>query len=120
LSRSELEKLEKIKARKRYLEAVAAGKTEQSKKDLARLAEVRKRRELASLTRKKADEDTNAEAQHAALNAGVTQEEIITYSALEIKKMKPQKLKEELKKRDLSTQGTKTDLINRLLEACQN
>jgi hypothetical protein len=53
-------------------------------------------------------------------DAGVTQEEIITYSALEIKKMKPQKLKEELKKRDLSTQGTKTDLINRLLEACQN
>nr|XP_042131186.1 28 kDa heat- and acid-stable phosphoprotein-like [Peromyscus maniculatus bairdii] len=54
LSRREREEIEKQKARERYMKMHLAGKTEQAKADLARLAIIRKQREEA--TRKKEEE----------------------------------------------------------------
>lgn len=55
LSRKQREEMQKEAARRRYEELHKAGKTDEAKADLARLAEVKKRREEA--TKKKADEE---------------------------------------------------------------
>ncbi|MBN3306867.1 HAP28 protein, partial [Amia calva] len=54
LSRKEREEIEKQKAKERYMKMHLAGKTEQAKADLARLAIIRKQREDAA--RKKEEE----------------------------------------------------------------
>ncbi|XP_072205823.1 28 kDa heat- and acid-stable phosphoprotein [Excalfactoria chinensis] len=54
LSRREREEIEKQKAKERYMKMHLAGKTEQAKADLARLAIIRKQREEAA--RKKEEE----------------------------------------------------------------
>ncbi|XP_034047196.1 pdgfa associated protein 1b [Thalassophryne amazonica] len=64
LSRREREELEKQKAKERFLKAHMAGKTDQAKADLARLAIIRKQREEAA--RKKEEEKKAKEAAAAA------------------------------------------------------
>ncbi|XP_015215970.2 pdgfa associated protein 1b isoform X1 [Lepisosteus oculatus] len=67
LSRREREEIEKQKAKERYMKMHLAGKTEQAKADLARLAIIRKQREDAA--RKKEDERKAKEAVTAAAAA---------------------------------------------------
>ncbi|XP_070811224.1 28 kDa heat- and acid-stable phosphoprotein [Pituophis catenifer annectens] len=57
LSRREREEIEKQKAKERYMKMHLAGKTEQAKADLARLAIIRKQREEAA---KKKEEERRA------------------------------------------------------------
>uniref|UniRef100_A0A8C1H1U1 Pdgfa associated protein 1b n=1 Tax=Cyprinus carpio TaxID=7962 RepID=A0A8C1H1U1_CYPCA len=59
-----LEEIEKQKAKERYMKMHLAGKTDQAKADLARLAIIRKQREEAA--RKKEEERKAAEAAAAA------------------------------------------------------
>ncbi|XP_056609627.1 pdgfa associated protein 1b [Triplophysa dalaica] len=67
LSRREREEVEKQKAKERYMKMHLAGKTDQAKADLARLAIIRKQREEAS--RKKEEERKAKEAAQAAAAA---------------------------------------------------
>ncbi|XP_048847427.1 pdgfa associated protein 1b [Brienomyrus brachyistius] len=67
LSRREREEIEKQKAKERYMKMHLAGKTEQAKADLARLAIVRKQREEAA--RKKEEERKVKESAAAAAAA---------------------------------------------------
>lgn len=60
LSRKQREELEKQAARRRYEELHKAGKTDEAKADLARLEEVKKRREEAA--KKRADEEAEQKA----------------------------------------------------------
>ncbi|XP_028267783.1 pdgfa associated protein 1b [Parambassis ranga] len=69
LSRREREELEKQKAKERYMKMHLAGKTDQAKADLARLAIIRKQREEAA--RKKEEEKKAKEAAAAAATRGV-------------------------------------------------
>ena len=99
---------------------------DEAKKDLARLAEIKARREAAK--KKKEDEKKAEEAAAAATKAAAAaadddddssdDSEVEELDMREIKKMKPPTLKEHLKKRGLSTQGNKKDLIKRLTDAC--
>ncbi|XP_052406789.1 pdgfa associated protein 1b isoform X2 [Carassius gibelio] len=67
LSRREREEIEKQKAKERYMKMHLAGKTDQAKADLARLAIIRKQREDAA--RKKEEERKAKEATQAAAAA---------------------------------------------------
>ncbi|XP_072532443.1 pdgfa associated protein 1b [Salminus brasiliensis] len=67
LSRREREEIEKQKAKERYMKMHLAGKTDQAKADLARLAIIRKQREEAA--RKKDEERKAKEAAAAAAAA---------------------------------------------------
>ncbi|XP_036409030.1 pdgfa associated protein 1b isoform X1 [Megalops cyprinoides] len=67
LSRREREEIEKQKAKERYMKMHLAGKTDQAKADLARLAIIRKQREEAA--RKKEEERKAKEAAAAAAAA---------------------------------------------------
>nr|XP_055047338.1 pdgfa associated protein 1b [Misgurnus anguillicaudatus] len=67
LSRREREEIEKQKAKERYMKMHLAGKTDQAKADLARLAIIRKQREDAA--RKKEEERKAKEAAQAAAAA---------------------------------------------------
>uniref|UniRef100_A0A8B9ZNI7 PDGFA associated protein 1 n=1 Tax=Anas zonorhyncha TaxID=75864 RepID=A0A8B9ZNI7_9AVES len=67
LSRREREEIEKQKAKERYMKMHLAGKTEQAKADLARLAIIRKQREEAA--RKKEEERKAKDAREICANA---------------------------------------------------
>lgn len=67
LSRREREEIEKQKAKERYMKMHLAGKTDQAKADLARLAIIRKQREEAA--RKKEEDRKTKEAAQAAAAA---------------------------------------------------
>ncbi|XP_061893049.1 pdgfa associated protein 1b [Entelurus aequoreus] len=67
LSRREREEIEKLKAKERYMKMHLAGKTDQAKADLARLAIIRKQREDAA--KKKEGEKKAKEAKEAAAAA---------------------------------------------------
>ncbi|XP_053708594.1 pdgfa associated protein 1b [Synchiropus splendidus] len=67
LSRREREEIEKQKAKERYMKLHLAGKTDQAKADLARLAIIRKQREEAA--KKKEEEKKAKEAAAAAAMA---------------------------------------------------
>jgi len=69
LSRREREEIEKQKAKERYMKMHLAGKTEQAKADLARLAIIRKQREEAA--RKKEEEYGTFQTSYSCL--GFTQ-----------------------------------------------
>jgi hypothetical protein len=131
------------------------GETAEAKADLARLAEVRKRREEAKIAREKAearnklleaglpvasddedDSDSEEEEDEAPKKAKLSSEkkaanlakkraaakedspsdDLPVLTSIEIKKLKPDMLKEHLKKRGLSLQGQKKELITRLSE----
>lgn len=66
LSRREREEIEKQKAKERYMKMHLAGKTDQAKADLARLAIIRKQREEAA---RKKDEERKAKEEAAAAAA---------------------------------------------------
>ncbi|KAM9394017.1 pdgfa associated protein 1b [Pholidichthys leucotaenia] len=68
LSRREREEIEKQKAKERYLKLHMAGKTDQAKADLARLAIIRKQREEAA---KKKEEEKKAKEAAAAAARGI-------------------------------------------------
>lgn len=117
LSRREREAIEAAKRKAAYMEKHRRGETDQAKKDLARLAAIRKRREeearrreevnaAKSKGKRRKDEDSDSE------------EEIASLTNREIKKMNPTKLKAELKLRNQPTQGNKKALQNRLLDWC--
>lgn len=68
LSRREREEIEKQKAKERYMKMHLAGKTDQAKADLARLAIIRKQREEAA---KKKEEEKKAKDAAAAAARGI-------------------------------------------------
>lgn len=68
LSRREREEIEKQKAKERYMKMHLAGKTDQAKADLARLAIIRKQREDAA---KKKEEERKAKEAAAAAAKGM-------------------------------------------------
>ncbi|CAG5897509.1 pdgfa associated protein 1b isoform 2-T2 [Menidia menidia] len=68
LSRREREELEKQKAKERYMKMHLAGKTDQAKADLARLAIIRKQREEAA---KKKEEEKKAKEAAVAATRGM-------------------------------------------------
>ncbi|XP_043945290.1 28 kDa heat- and acid-stable phosphoprotein [Protopterus annectens] len=68
LSRREREEIEKQKAKERYMKLHLAGKTDQAKADLARLAIIRKQREEAA---RKKEEERKAKEDTAAVSKGV-------------------------------------------------
>ena len=124
LSRREREIFEKEAADRALYKATAAGETEQAKKDMARLAEMKKRREAKKakrLAEKQAAEEAERERERAAAEAQAggddsdSDDEVLT--KIEIKKMKPPQIKERLKKKGLSTQGNKKAIMDRLLKA---
>ena len=129
LTRREREEFEKQAAERRYWSKIEDGTHAQAKKDLARLAEIKKRREEAE-AKKKADaekakqEEVEAKAKAKALNAAQPKEEesekdkILKFTKIEIKKMKPAVLKEHLKELGLPIQGNAKKLTAALLQAC--
>nr|CCA26306.1 conserved hypothetical protein [Albugo laibachii Nc14] len=98
LTRKEREAIDHERAASEYMRRHLAGETTEAKKDLARLAEVRRRREVAEIRRKETEEA----------------EEVLDARA--IKALKPAVLKDKLKERGLSTQGQKKDLVQRLID----
>ncbi|EEY55746.1 uncharacterized protein PITG_09721 [Phytophthora infestans T30-4] len=114
LSRREREAIEKERSAAYYLKKHLAGETDEAKKDLARLAEVKRRREEAD-QRKKEEEAAAAEREKAKKKVQVKDDDE-PLDARAIKALKPALLKEKLKERDLSTQGQKKDLIQRLID----
>lgn len=148
LTRREREVLEAERKRAEYQRRHAAGETDQAKADLARLQEVRRRREEARIKceaegRKpgwtengvesdESDDDSEdekpkakpapvmseaaAKKKKAAMEAPEPTAEEPKLSSMEIKKMNADTLKEHLKKRGLSIQGQKKELIKRLTE----
>ncbi|KAM3915891.1 28 kDa heat- and acid-stable phosphoprotein [Leptodactylus fuscus] len=68
LSRREREEIEKQKAKERYMKMHLAGKTDQAKADLARLAIIRKQREEAA---KKKEEERKLKDATVAVGKGV-------------------------------------------------
>ncbi|KAK4701268.1 hypothetical protein P7C70_g4970, partial [Phenoliferia sp. Uapishka_3] len=67
MSRREKEQADKAAAKERYAKLHAAGKTDEAKSDLGRLAEIRKQREVAA-ARRKAETDAKDEAAKVALD----------------------------------------------------
>ncbi|KAG6599697.1 uncharacterized protein IUM83_13283 [Phytophthora cinnamomi] len=114
LSRREREAIEKERAAAYYMKKHLAGETDEAKKDLARLAEVKRRREEAE-QRKKEEEAAAAEREKAKKKVEVKDDDE-PLDARAIKALKPALLKEKLKERKLSTQGQKKDLIQRLID----
>ncbi|CAM9364185.1 unnamed protein product [Phaeothamnion confervicola] len=94
------------------------GKTDEAKRDMERLAAVKARREAAAKAKAEAEADTKAEEDKvkgaaAAAGGGGGKgggESFEHFGPIEIKKMNPTKLKELLKQRSLSLQGSKKDL----------
>ncbi|POM60059.1 hypothetical protein PHPALM_31127 [Phytophthora palmivora] len=114
LSRREREAIEKERAAAYYMKKHLAGETDEAKKDLARLAEVKRRREEAE-QRKKEEEAAAAEREKAKKKVEVKNDDE-PLDARAIKALKPAVLKEKLKERNLSTQGQKKELIQRLID----
>lgn len=135
--REEAEKAAKVAAyRKRH----EMGLTEEYKRDMAKLAEVKKRREEAAAKAKaQADLEKSMEEdrQKQAAQAGAledskddkksksskkkkSKDDIPKLDKITIKKMKPAQLKEALKVRSLDIQGNAKALTERLLEYEKN
>uniref|UniRef100_M4C539 SAP domain-containing protein n=1 Tax=Hyaloperonospora arabidopsidis (strain Emoy2) TaxID=559515 RepID=M4C539_HYAAE len=114
LSRREREAIEKERAEAYYLKKHLAGETDEAKKDLARLAEVKRRREEAE--QRKQDEEAAAAERSKGKKTVQVQDNDEPLDARAIKALKPAALKEKLKERDLSAQGQKKELVQRLLD----
>ncbi|RLN87264.1 hypothetical protein BBJ28_00015698 [Nothophytophthora sp. Chile5] len=143
LSRREREAIEKERAAAYYLKKHLAGETDEAKKDLARLAEVKRRREEAE--QRKQEEEAGAyrtvltellwrddgsmltdvctfwwklaaAAREKSKKKVQVKDDDEPLDARAIKQLKPAVLKEKLKERDLSTQGQKKDLVQRLID----
>mmetsp|Transcript_16161 Transcript_16161/g.24622 ORF Transcript_16161/g.24622 Transcript_16161/m.24622 type:complete len:244 (-) Transcript_16161:155-886(-) len=145
-TRKQREERMKREAQERYRKLHEAGLTEEYKRDMAKLAEVRARREVAQARAKEeqeAAEQMAAEQRKKAAAAGAISlddknsnnnnnnedkdskkkkkksKEDVSIPKLDkiaIKKMKPAQLKEALKERGLPIQGNSKDLTSRLLK----
>ncbi|XP_051573125.1 28 kDa heat- and acid-stable phosphoprotein-like [Myxocyprinus asiaticus] len=71
LSRREREEIEKQKAKERYMKMHLAGKTDQAKADLARLAIIKKQREEAALKKEEERKAKEAAQSAAAVAKGI-------------------------------------------------
>jgi hypothetical protein len=131
--------IEKVESRKEkqarekaehYRKRHEAGLTEEYRKDMEKLVEVRKRREVAE-ARKQADIEAAElveEERQATMQVQMAEVEIEDKKSrkskkviekldkITIKKMKPNEMKDALKERDLSYQGNKKALVDRLLK----
>mmetsp|Transcript_11324 Transcript_11324/g.16632 ORF Transcript_11324/g.16632 Transcript_11324/m.16632 type:complete len:202 (+) Transcript_11324:105-710(+) len=121
-SRKERDQRQKAEAyRKRH----EAGLTDEYKKDMERLAEVRRRREALSAQKEQVTEES-VEAERARVEKfkllekevkkSSKSKEIPKLDKITIKKMKPQVMKDALKERGLEIQGNNKALTARLLE----
>lgn len=146
LTRREREALEAERKRAEYQRLHLAGKTDQAKEEMRRLAEVRARREAAARQRGEepapapkptapdsdedsSDDDTPPPAKatsapktlaekkrEAALGLVEEPAEMPKLKAMDIKKMSGDALKQALRERGLDIQGPKKDLIKRLCD----
>jgi len=136
MTRKQREEAEKAAKAAAYRKRHEMGLTEEYKRDMAKLAEVRKRREEAEARAKAQTDMENAveeERKKKAAEAGALNEEdgkksksskkkkskdddIPKLDKIAIKKMKPTQLKEALKARGLEIQGNAKQLTERLLE----
>ncbi|TDH70209.1 hypothetical protein CCR75_002248 [Bremia lactucae] len=114
LSRREREALEKERSAAYYLKKHLAGETEEAKKDLARLAEVKRRRDEAE--QRKKEEDAAAAERDMGKKKVTAKNDDEPLDARAIKALKPAVLKDKLKERDLSIQGQKKELVQRLID----
>lgn len=146
MTRKEREAMEAAKQKEEYMKKHLAGETEQARKDMERLAIVRKRREEQAAKRavtgrkpgmskngldnddgESSEEEapavlSEAQAAKKAAALAVVDDSAESTNSLEIikpidiKKMNGDALKEALKARGLGTQGSKKDLISRLTD----
>lgn len=127
-TRKQREERQKEEARAAYRKKHEAGLTEEYKRDMEKLAEVKKRREAAAAKAKQEEETAKAQEEDrkkkvAAANVNddgekkkKKKEGIPKLSSITIKKMKPNQMKEALKARGLDIQGNKKELQDRLLK----
>lgn len=139
MTRKEREKADKERKAAEYRRRHELGLTEEYKRDMEKLAEVRARREAAESRAKMEEETSKAleeERKKAAAAAGAMNEddsddddnkkkkkksskkdkEIPKLDKIAIKKMKPSQMKEALKLRGLEIQGNAKALTQRLLD----
>mmetsp|Transcript_28915 Transcript_28915/g.61398 ORF Transcript_28915/g.61398 Transcript_28915/m.61398 type:complete len:272 (-) Transcript_28915:324-1139(-) len=133
MTRKEREEKEKEARAAAYRKRHEAGLTEEYKRDMAKLAEVKARREAATAkaaaekeAEKQAEEERKKAVEAAnAASAGGSEDKkkkkkgkgsIPKIDKIAIKKMKPAQLKEALKERDLDIQGNAKALQARLLK----
>lgn len=135
LTRKQREAIEAARRKEAYMQKTLAGETEEGRRNLEKLAAVRKRREEAAAKKAVAEgrskpgdtvegtaaasvEDSKAVAKKKAAAASTDDDDdsIPKLKSIEIKKMNPAALKEALKARDLSIQGQKKELMARLTE----
>lgn len=85
-------------------------------------AQVRKRRaeEAAKKDAAKAalDSEKAAAESKSGSKSGKKDSGLTAWTSIQIKKMKPEKIKDELELRGLSKQGNKNEIMQRLLDAC--
>lgn len=128
-TRKQREERQKEEARAAYRKKHEAGLTEEYKRDMEKLAEVRARREAAAQKQKEQEEAAIAEEEErkkkvAEANEQAKQDEKKKkkqtgppkLSSIEIKKMKPAQMKDALKERGCDIQGNKKQLQDRLLK----
>lgn len=141
MSRREREEKEKEEKAAAYRRKHELGLTEEYKRDMEKLAEVKTRREAGEAkarAEKEAIEQAESERKAAAdaANAAFSDDEdeddkkkkkgkktkpvIAKIDKITIKKMKPAQLKEALKERDLEIQGSAKELMTRLLAYEEN
>lgn len=135
MTRKQREEAEKVAKAAAYRKRHEAGLTEEYKHDMAKLAEVRKRREVADAKKKAEVDAVEAEEAERKKKAEEAQfggegeekkkkkkksKEIDKLDKIAIKKMKPAQMKEALKLRGLDIQGNKNQLTERLVEYEKN
>ncbi|KAL3782229.1 hypothetical protein ACHAWO_000802 [Cyclotella atomus] len=138
LTRKEREEKEREAKAAAYRKRHEAGLTDEYKRDMAKLAEVKARREAAQAkaaaekeaekaaeeARKLAAKQANEEASDSDDDGGKKKKKggksIPKLDKIAIKKMKPTQLKEALKERGLDIQGNAKQLTDRLLEYEKN
>lgn len=139
MTRREREEKEKEEKAAAYRKRHEAGLTEEYKRDMAKLAEVKARRDAAAAKAKAeqeavelAEAERKAAAESANANRSDDEDEddkkkkkkgkssIPRIDKITIKKMKPAQLKEALKERGLDIQGSAKELQARLLEYEEN
>jgi len=120
LSRKDREAAEKERKRQEYMKKHLKGETEEARRDMERLALIRKRREEAAQRAKEEAEAAAARKKKKAEESSDDEDELENLTSREIKKMNPTKLKAELKRRKQSTQGNKKSLQQRLLDWCKS
>lgn len=136
MTRKEREEKEKAEKAAAYRKRHEAGLTDEYKRDMAKLAEVKARREAAAakaaaekeaaaameearkLAAKQANEGSDDDSDDGKKKKGKSS--IPKLDKIVIKKMKPAQLKEALKERGLDIQGNAKQLTDRLMEYEKN